>query len=193
MTEEKKGGLPAILAWSLGLFFAALIGAAWYFTSSGFLIKMLSSDDVQHRRWAADELVRQGEGSGKPALALAMNPSADPEARRLAVFVLGEVRYRESTPQLLSLFKGDNLPLREQSAYALGRIGDASVAQELIGAYEAAPKGVKMKIIAALGDIPTEQGVLLLKRESEAGTDDTLRDAAAYALKKTAEKGRGGR
>ncbi len=197
MTEEKTSRVLTIVGWVFGLCFVAVIAAAFYFTSPGFLVKMLSSDDVQHRRWAADELVRQGEGAGKRSLALVMDPLADSEARRLAVFVLGEIGYRESTPELLSLFRGDNMVLREQAAYALGRMGDAAVAPELIGAYESAPKGVKMKIIAALGELPTERGILLLKKESASITDDTLKDAAAYALKKIAaaekEKGTGSR
>ncbi|MBI3582305.1 MAG: HEAT repeat domain-containing protein [Nitrospinae bacterium] len=188
MTGEKTGRVLVIVGWAFGLCFVAVIAAAIYLTSPGFLVKMLSSDDVRHRRWAADELVRQGEGAGKRSLALATDTRADAEARRLAVFVLGEIGYRESTPELLALFRGGDPVLREQSAYALGRMGDAAVAPELIGAYEGAPKGVKMKIIAALGELPTERGISLLKRESEAGTDDTLKDAAAYALKKIAEK-----
>ncbi len=197
MTDDKKSRVLTIVGWVFGLSFVAVIAVAFYFTSPGFLVKMLSSDDVRHRRWAADELVRLGEGAGKRSLALATDPRADPEARRLAVFVLGEIGYRESTPELLSLFRGGDPVLREQSAYALGRMGDAAVAPELIGAYENSPKGVKMKILAALGELPTEKGILLLKRESEAGTDDTLKDAAAYALKKIAsaekEKGAGSR
>lgn len=186
MTEEKTSRFLTIVGWVFGLCFVAVIAVAFYFTSPAFLVKMLSSDDVGHRRWAADELVRQGKDAGKRSLVLVMDPHADSEARRLAVYVLGEIGYRESTPELLSLFRGDNLVLREQSAYALGRMGDAAVAPELIGAYEDAPKGVKMKIIAALGELPTERGILLLKRESEGGTDDTLKDAATYALQKIA-------
>lgn len=183
MSEEKKSRLQTFLWSLLVLFFVFGVGAVWYFTSPGFLAKLLASDNVQNRRWAADEMVSQGEGAGKAALETATNPEANLEARRLAIFVLGEIRYRVATPQLLAFFKGDNPTLREQSAYALGRIGDASVAPELIGAYETAPKGLRIKIIAAMGELVTEQGMELLKREATSGTDETIRDAANYALK----------
>jgi HEAT repeat protein len=184
MTEEKKSRLPIILGWLFGFLFFVGIAAVWYLTSPEFLVTLLSSDNVQSRRWAADELVRQGDGAGKQALGVAMNQSVDLEARRLAIFILGEIHYREATPQLLSFFKGDNPTLQEQSAYALGRMGDASLGPELVSAYDAAPKGLKMKIISALGELPTEPGKALLKRESATSTDETIRGAAAYSYNK---------
>ncbi|MBI3794092.1 MAG: HEAT repeat domain-containing protein [Nitrospinae bacterium] len=184
MPEENTSRFQTILIWGVGVAVLAMFASIIYFTSSGFLTSMLSSTDVRHRRWAADELVRQGASAGIPSLNVANDATADPESRRLAIFVLGEIKYKEALPQLLTFFKGDNVTLREQSAYALGRIGDQSVVGSLLDGYETAPKGVKIKILAALGELGSKDGVPLLKMESDTSQDETIKEAAAYSLQK---------
>jgi HEAT repeat protein len=182
-TTKKPGAFPILLGVLLGL---AVIGAgiAYHYLSTDYLVSAISNDSQQKRRWAVDMLILKGQAAGKPVMAIAMDGSSDHETRRLAIFILGEIHYRDGAPQLTGFFRGDDLVLREQAAYALGRLGDPAFAAELISGYENAPKGLKMKILSALGELGGTEGIRLLKSEAENNGDGTIRDTARFALGK---------
>ncbi len=190
MADERssaKGKPGKILIFALavlGVVFFAGLAAILHYTSTDYAMSLIGDSNPQKRRWGVDQLVLKGLRSGKPALELAMDEKANPESRRLAIFILGEIHYRDATPQLLGFFKGDNLVFSEQAAYALGRLGDVSIVGELTGRYENAPKGLKLKIISALAELGTPEGMRVIQAEADKNEEGTLRDAAKFALQK---------
>ncbi|MBI5179460.1 MAG: HEAT repeat domain-containing protein [Nitrospinae bacterium] len=185
--KVSKRPLKAILigGFLLGfVFFGGVVGA-FHYMSPDYVVSVLSSENFQKRQWAVDQLILKGTRSGKPSLAVALDEKADPESRRLAIFVLGEIHYKEATPHLMGFFKGADEVLGAQSAYALGRMGDPALAHELVANYPQAPKGVQLKVIAALGELGGDpEGRELLLKEAKQNGDTTVQQAARYSLQK---------
>jgi HEAT repeat protein len=179
----KKGLLVVLL-----LIFIAGIAAAMYFTSISFLVSKFTSDDPKMRRWAVNQVVKKGESAGPHMIKMVEDKTLEVELRRLAIFVLGEVKYKEGITKLLKIFsEGDHLILREQAAFALGRMGDHRVLSELVTGFDSAPKGLKLKIISALGELGSPGGLEVIERALDS-KDDLIRQTAEYALIKLKEK-----
>ena len=170
----------------LAVFIVGMVSVI-YFSSTGYLKSKFSSDSVVLRRWAVDQVVKKGGSAGSHMLALVGDTAQEVETRRLAIYVLGEIKYLESSGELLKVFfENDHLVLREQAAFALGRMGDVSALPEILSAYESAPKGLKLKIISALGELGDSGGIPLLKKAAGSG-DELIKQTAEYALGKIAK------
>ncbi len=170
------------------LFACALLYLA-YWLSPGNLVKVLNDADPVKKRWAVDMLIGKGpESAGATVLEAAANTRLNPEQRRLAVFILGEMHYTAAEPQLISLMKEGDAVLGGQAAFALGRMGADGALKELLGAYDGAPKGIKLRILAALGELGNPGGAALLLREAARTDDDLIHDTAGQAVIKMKEK-----
>lgn len=178
----------------LAIFIVGMVCAV-YFSSTGYLKSKFESDSVSLRRWAVDQIVKKGSSAGPQMLKTAKDASQVVETRRLAIYVIGEVKYKKGSEELLKIFyENEHLVLREQSAFALGRMGDASVLPKLVAGYENAPKGLKLKIISALGELG-DVGALPLVEKAAASGDELMKQTALYALgqiRKKSGKGAGG-
>ena len=168
--------------------FILMVGFAGilYYTSSGRHISNLSSENVEKRRFAADQLIEKGEAAGKPALKAATDKTLDRETRRLAIFVLGQIRYPDAKEPLLAIMRDEAPLLRQQAAYSLGRLSDPSLLPELEAAYRSGDKGLKAKIIFGLGEAKGEAakaGLPLLEAAAKSD-DEFLRAAAELAIDK---------
>ena len=140
------------------------------------------------RRWAVDQVVMKGESAGPQMLEIAVDKKRKLETRRLAIYVLGEVKYEKSAGELLKIFsESEQLVLREQAAFALGRMGNSSALPELLSGYGSAPKGLKLKIISALGELGDAGGMALLETAAGSG-DELVKQTAQYALGKIRQK-----
>lgn len=171
----------------LAVFIAGMAGVI-YFSSTGYLKTKFESDSVVLRRWAVDQVVKKGESAGPEMLEIAGDTTREVETRRIAIFVLGEIKYRKGAGELLKIFsKNEHLILREQAAFALGRMGNVSALPELVSGYEGAPKGLRLKIISALGELGDKGGLSLLETAAES-SDDLLKQTAQYALGKIRQK-----
>ncbi len=187
------GGKPAKYLWGCGgliaLIFAGGLLLLVYWLSPGHLVTMLNDGDPAKKRWAADTLIGKGAGSaGATVLEVAADPAREPETRRMAVFILGEMRYAAAEPRLITLMKEGDAVLGGQAAFALGRMGADRALPELLGTYDAAPKGLKLRILAALGELGNTGGAALLKKEADRADDDLIRDTARQAVIKMKEK-----
>ena len=182
----------------LAIFVVGMVSVI-YFSSTGYLKSKFTSDSVMMRRWAVDQVVKKGLSAGPQMLGLVGDTTLEVETRRLAIYVLGEIKYLESSGELLKIMsENEHLVLREQSAFALGRMGDVSALPELLSAYESAPKGIKLKIISALGELGDAGGLPLIETAA-ASSDELIKQTAEYALGKitknidtTRGKGAGG-
>jgi len=183
--EDKKrpNNIPLFVA-LLGFLFLVigLVGIA-YFTSYSYTFSKFYDGDPKIRRWAVDTMVKKGDEVGERMLAVAKNSDEHPEVRRLAIFVLGEIKYKPALPSLIVMLKNAPIMLREQVAYALGQYARSELAFELISAYPTAPKGLKMKIIISLGNIGGSDSIELLKKEAVSG-DALISKASEIALAK---------
>lgn len=160
-----------------------------YWLSAAHLVTMLNSDSPAKKRWATDMLIGKGAASaGAVVLDVATNPALDPELRRMAVFILGEMHHAVAEPMLVALMKEGDAVLSGQAAFALGRMGAEAALPELLGAYDGAPKGLKLRILAALGELGNADGAALLKKEAARADDDLIRDTANQAVIKMKEK-----
>jgi len=189
--DKNSGGEKAArgkFVYVLLAIFIAGMASVIYFSSTGYLKSKFSSDSVVLRRWAVDQVVKKGESAGPQMLELLNDAAQEVETRRLAVYVLGEVKYEKSAGELLKIFsESEHLVLRGQAAFALGRMGDVSALPELVSGYEGAPKGLKLKIISALGELGDKGGLALVEKAAGSG-DDLLKQTAEYALIKITEK-----
>lgn len=158
-----------------------------YFTSKEYLVGRLYSSSAKTRRWAVDQLVKKGDKMGIEMKRLALDKKQNKEARRLAIFVMGEIKYEKAIDDLRGIFEQEELPLKEQAVYAMGRIGNPIVIPDLVNAYKRAPKGLKLKILTALGEIGNRAGTMLLI-EALDSNDDLIQQAASLALKKVRKK-----
>lgn len=187
------GKKPAKYLWGCGgLIAAVFLGGLLllvYWLSAVHLVTMLNDANPAKKRWAADMLISKGaDSAGAIVLDTASDRSLDPEIRRMAVFVLGELHYTAAEPRLFALMKEGDAVLGGQAAYALGRMGDDAVLGQLLAAYDGAPKGLKLRILAGLGELGNTGGAALLKREAANGDDDLIHDTARQALVKMKEK-----
>ena len=173
----------------MAVFFFCGLMLLLYWLSPSHLVTMLNDVSPAKKRWAADMLIGKGAGSaGATVLDVAADPARDPEVRRMAVFILGEMHCTAAEPRLIALMKGGDAVLSGQAAFALGRIGDDAALRELLGVYDGAPKGLKLRILAALGELGNVGGCSLLKKEAARADDDLIRDTANQALIKMNEK-----
>jgi len=171
----------------IAIFIAGMVGVI-YFSSTGYLKSKFASDSVVLRRWAVDQVVKKGESAGPQMLEMINDAAQEVETRRIAIFVLGEIKHRKSAGELLEIFyKSEHLVLREQAAFALGRMGDVSALPKLVSGYESAPKGLKLKIISALGELGDKGGLALVEKAA-GSSDDLLKQTAEYALGKITKK-----
>ncbi|MBI5638075.1 MAG: HEAT repeat domain-containing protein [Nitrospinae bacterium] len=189
---KETGKKPAKYLWGCGGLMAVfLVGGLLmlaYWLSPGHLVTMLNDGNPAKKRWAADTLIGKGAGAGATVLDAAADPSLDPELRRMAVFILGEMHYTAAEPRLIALMKGGDAVLGGQAAFALGRMGDDAALPELLGAYDGAPKGLKLRILAALGELGNMGGAELLKKEAARADDGLIQDTAHQAVLKMKEK-----
>lgn len=187
------GKKPSKYLWGCGgltaVFFLGGLLLLVYWLSAAHLVTMLNDANPAKKRWAADMLISKGaDSAGATVLAVASDPSLDPEVRRMAVFVLGELHYTAAEPRLFVLMKEGDPVLGGQAAYALGRMGDDAVLWQLLAAYDGASKGLKLRILAGLGELGNTGGAVLLKREAANADDDLIHDTAGQALVKMKEK-----
>lgn len=195
MPQQLKdtGKKPVKYLWGCGglaaLCFVGGLLLLAYWLSPSHLVTMLNSDSPAKKRWAADTLIGKGpKSAGAAVLDVASDPSLDPETRRMAVFILGEMHYTAAEPQLIALMKEGDAVLGGQAAFALGRMGDDAALRELLGAYDGAPKGMKLRILAALGELGNTGGAELLKKEAARADDGLIQDTAHQAVLKMREK-----
>ncbi len=188
-----SGTKPAKYLWGCGgliaFFFAG--GLLWlvYWLSPGHLVTMLTDANPAKKRWAVDTLIGKGpDSAGATVLEAATDPGLDPEVRRVAVFILGEMHYKAAEQRLIALMKEGDAVLAGQAAFALGRMGAVGALPELLGAYDGAPKGIKLRILASLGELGNPDGAPLLMREGARADDDLIRDTARQAVMKMKEK-----
>lgn len=187
------GKKPATYLWGCGglmavFFLGGLLLLAYWFSAT-HLVTMLNDGNPAKKRWAADMLIGKGAaGAGAAVLAAAANPALDAESRRMAVFILGETRYIAAEPMLLTLMKKGDAVLSGQAAFALGRMGAETVLPEFLAVYDGAPKGLKLRILAAVGELGNVDGAALLKKEAARADDDLIRDTANQAVLKIKEK-----
>ena len=190
INKESGGQKPArgkFVYLLLAIFIAGMVSVI-YFSSTGYLKSKFSSDSVVLRRWAVDQVVKKGASAGSQMLGLVGDTTQEVETRRLAIYILGEIKYLKSSGELLKIFsENEYLVLREQAAFALGRMGDVTALPELLSAYESAPKGLKLKIISALGELGDSGGEPLLKKAAGSG-DELIKQTAEYALGKLTKK-----
>ena len=187
--EDSRTGKPFAPKLLIILLLVVVIGlgAVLHYTSTTYLKTKFTSDNPKMRRWAVTQVVKKGGSAGPEMLEMVRDRTLPVEARRIAVFVLGEIGYMEGKEELIRVFKTDEIVLRGQAAFALGRMGDESALPELLSAYESAPKGVKLKIISALGELGHPGGQALLKKAA-GSSDELIRQTAEYALVKIKEK-----
>ncbi len=190
---QETGRKPMKYLWALVvgmvLFFAMGMAVIAYWISPGNLVGMLNSEKPAQKRWAADMLINKGVGrAGTTVLGAAVDPARDPEIRRMAIFILGEIHSVDAEPQLIALMKGNDPILSEQAAFALGRLGDDAVLNELLATYESAPKGLKLRILAGLGELGNTAAATLLQKEAARSDDDLMQATARQALSKLREK-----
>lgn len=173
----------------MAVFFLGGLLLLAYWLSAAHLITMLNDVNPAKKRWAADMLIGKGaSGAGAAVLEVAADPTLDPELRRMAVFILGEMHYTAAEPRLVALMKEGDAVISGQAAFALGRMGADTALQALLGAYDGAPKGLKLRILAALGELGNADGAPLLKKEAARTDDDLIRDTANQAVIKMKEK-----
>ena len=190
INKEGGGKKPARQKFLYILLAIFIVGMACviYFSSTGYLKSKFESDSVVMRRWAVDQVVMKGESAGPQMLEIAVDKKRKLETRRLAIYVLGEVKYEKSAGELLKIFsESEQLVLREQAAFALGRMGNSSALPELLSGYGSAPKGLKLKIISALGELGDAGGMALLETAAGSG-DELVKQTAQYALGKIRQK-----
>ncbi|GMT41950.1 MAG: hypothetical protein IEMM0002_0361 [bacterium] len=164
-----------------------IMGIISYYTSSHYFESKLTSENPKTRRWAVNQMVEKGQSAGPAMLKIAVDARQDLEMRRLALFVLGEIKYSEGAGELLEIFADGPLVLREQSAYALGRIGDNNVLPDFVAAYSRAPKGLKLKILSAMGELGNLSAIETLAA-AVSDDDELIRQTAELALKKIRQK-----
>lgn len=184
--EEKDEGKKDLAAKTVTAVLAVfIVGIALiaHFTSIDYLVSRLESSDPAKRKAAVEKIIRKGQEAGYATLSLALNKEADLEARRIAVFLLGEIRYEDAKKELLKLLKKSPPVIQGQAAYALGRLGDVKVMPSLTSAYRRAPKGVKIKILSALGELGDASAIGFLSRAA-GDNKKAIRNAAASALNK---------
>ncbi|MBN1430087.1 MAG: HEAT repeat domain-containing protein [Anaerolineae bacterium] len=98
------------------------------------LISILTSSDYRLRQDTADALVRIGPAAIGPALAVLQHP--DPGIRRSVIEVLGKLRAREATGDLIGQVDDQYVEVRQAAVSALGMIGDSAAVEALIKALE---------------------------------------------------------
>ena len=194
--EERPKRPAKLLLGCAGLMAVLFLGGLLllaYWLSPAHLVTMLNDGTPSTKRWAADTLIGKGaDSAGAAVLEAASNPALDPEARRMAVFILGEMHHTAAEPRLIALMKEGDAVLGGQAAFALGRMGDGAMLNELLGAYDGAPKGLKLRILAALGELGNAGAADLINREAARADDDLIRDTAHQAAIKMKEKHPGG-
>jgi hypothetical protein len=124
-----------------------------------------------------------------PLLDLAQNPARDLHERAMALSVVGGLKDERAVEPLIRRVESRDADLREQSAVALGAIGDRRAFEPLSAALSDRQNSVPLRRDAAyaLGLLGDERARAPLVRAMEAGEDEKLVLAAVDALGKTGD------
>ncbi len=181
--KKKKSDYTALVIISLAIFLLFVTVIYSYLNSGNYLLWKLGSDDPDTREWAAAKLISKGSKIVSETLQTASDESVDMAARRMAVYVLGELRDDEIQKEVEKLFTNGPIEIKEEAAIALVKSGDPKVIRILTGPYRRASKSLKMIILHALGELglPGALDVLAVASSSE---DEDIKNAADEALAK---------
>jgi HEAT repeat protein len=140
------------------------------------LVRCLSAEDnAGARNSAIEALVQLGASSVDPILPLLTTP--DPDVRKFAVDILGEIRDRRPVPQLIERLQDEDENVRVAAAEALGKIRDRRAVDALIACLSAAGEGwLDYAAAEALGEIGDERalGSLLASLEKSSLREPVL-------------------
>lgn len=119
------------------------------------LVAALSAHDNAGRRNSAIETLIQIGGSAVPAL-LAVLDTPDPDVRKFAVDILGDIRDTRAVPVLMQALDDPDENLRVSAAEALGKIGDRRAVDKLISCLAPGDRGwldyAAAEALGAIGD-----------------------------------------
>jgi HEAT repeat protein len=143
------------------------------------LISILTSSEFHARQDTANALVRIGQASVGPVLAVLRHP--DPEIRRSVIEALGKLRAREAASALIEQVDDRHVEIRQAAVSALGMIGDPIAVEALIRALEDPEAIVRKEAAMMLSGFGDERAVgpLCLALWD---ADMTVRWFAAYTL-----------
>ncbi len=164
------------------IFLLRLIGDS---RSVDALISVLEKDpDIYMRGNAASDLRYIGNRKAIPALLKALkDPNNHTYVRGQAARALAMLKESNATKPLLNILKNEtDNDLRVSAAFALGKLGEASAAEDIIGAYDNATElRVQEDYIRILGEFNDMRTIRTLLKAT-AARERVLRDAAKEAL-----------
>lgn len=107
----------------------------------------------------------------------------DPEKRRNAARVLGNIGTSKATSFLIQVLDDENWSVRVEAANALGRIGDAQAVTPLLRSLQnSKSSSVRRSIVRALGAIGIVMAIPSLQQCAQFDKDNFVRTEAAIAL-----------
>ncbi len=145
------------------------------------LLRLLSSDDSELRRWAAVALGEIGDQKAVDPL-LGMLEDSRSEVRKAASLALGEIGDVRAVPGLVQALANRDLETRRAAAEALGAIGAEGAMDALATAVRDQSELVQLSAIGALGKIGGLPAAAFL-RSAAAGPRKAVCEAAIAALK----------
>ncbi len=167
-----------------------LIAKGFAKTSQKELLKLLAHPNMKVRTEAQYTLAERGKGSVKPLAKLAANSSASAQARRHAIWALGQIAQKNSDAlnSLIPLLADKDPEIRAQSAKILG---DGRAAKsfphlvKLLGDSSLRVRFFAAQSLGKLGRSDAVQPIIGMLREN-ADRDIYLRHAGAFALSRCA-------
>jgi HEAT repeat protein len=108
----------------------ALVAAGGTDVVSGLIKALDSHDNAGARNSAIEALVQIGEASVDALLGIITNP--DPDVRKFAIDILGDIKDTRATPALIERLHDGDENVRVASAEALGKLRDPSAVDALL-------------------------------------------------------------
>lgn len=136
----------------------ALVGLGGPAVTSGLVLHLSAHDNAGARNSAIEALVRLGSASVGPLLKLL--DTGDPDVRKFAVDVLGDIGDRSAVPRLIDILGDADENVRVAAAESLGKLRDRRAVDALIGCLAAYDESwLDYAAAEALGEIGDERAL----------------------------------
>ena len=108
----------------------------------------------------------------------------EPSVVMLCLKLAVHFNQQEAVPAMLDILGTPDLELRAEAIASLGKLGSPDTGRYLSAIYPEQPAVIKLKILAALGDLQSSEHLHFLEREFISSTDFDIKLYAADALVK---------
>lgn len=136
----------------------ALVGLGGDEITAGLVQRLSAEDNAGARNSAIEALVQLGATSVDPLLPLLA--TRDPDVRKFAVDVLGDIRDARAVPGLIEALRDSDENVRVAAAEALGKLRDQRAVDPLIGCLNAYDQSwLDYAAAEALGEIGDERAL----------------------------------